>query len=618
MNPTEFAQKIKTKYPQYQGMDDLELTKKIIQKYPTYASQVKLDENKPFRFDIPETREEKINRFKTEDAKLKTESDKANSVGGFLKNAAVALRETIAPSESGLGRTLAAIGNTGTTEMNVESLNKLEGAQVALLKEIRAKEAKGEDVSTLKKTFNTQADQVDEIKKNIQQDTESLNKTNLQVAGEIGGTALDLLTLGTYGKAAQGMKSFALGKSTPSIVAGAREAAGLFTKTGAKKVATGAGVGYAYDVTRGLSGARGEDRMGEKALIPGAGTVAGAVAPALMGANQSIKNLRAKSAETAGKQVDELVGAIAQGKKADITKVKRALSDVDMSSVKTFDDGVQVLNEKIDDVSTKLDDVLDTNKVTKTLDDLGVPMKVGEQTITHNYVDDALNQLDDFYTKTNDQTGKALLAQVKEKALKEGLTIKEVNGIARLHGQKLNAFNANGQAASGLTKQAAENTRKGLKGTARQLFGNDVFKAADEEVSALIRTRDLFAKMSEKVNELRQKVQPRGLGERVGRMVGKTVNAIGLGGPKGLVESFLSRGTGLKTLNALDLEKNLSKNLSLLEKALEKGLPEETVVQRLQAIIDANTGGLNAVNEFGKGKTIFKSKGFDQAQKIIK
>ena len=43
MNYNEFAQKIKTKYPQYADMDDLELTQKMIAKYPEYKEQVVFD-----------------------------------------------------------------------------------------------------------------------------------------------------------------------------------------------------------------------------------------------------------------------------------------------------------------------------------------------------------------------------------------------------------------------------------------------------------------------------------------------------------------------------------------------------------------------------------------------
>lgn len=40
MTPQEFAQKIKAKYPQYQNVDDIELTNKILAKYPIYRSQI--------------------------------------------------------------------------------------------------------------------------------------------------------------------------------------------------------------------------------------------------------------------------------------------------------------------------------------------------------------------------------------------------------------------------------------------------------------------------------------------------------------------------------------------------------------------------------------------------
>ena len=45
----EFAEKIKSKYPEYQDMDNLELSTKIIEKYPEYADQVDLKKNREIR-----------------------------------------------------------------------------------------------------------------------------------------------------------------------------------------------------------------------------------------------------------------------------------------------------------------------------------------------------------------------------------------------------------------------------------------------------------------------------------------------------------------------------------------------------------------------------------------
>ena len=44
MNYKQFSQNIKTKYPQYQDIDDLELANKIIAKYPQYEEQVEFDD----------------------------------------------------------------------------------------------------------------------------------------------------------------------------------------------------------------------------------------------------------------------------------------------------------------------------------------------------------------------------------------------------------------------------------------------------------------------------------------------------------------------------------------------------------------------------------------------
>ena len=43
MNYTQFAQRIKNKYPQYQDIDDLELANKVISKYPQYQQVVEFD-----------------------------------------------------------------------------------------------------------------------------------------------------------------------------------------------------------------------------------------------------------------------------------------------------------------------------------------------------------------------------------------------------------------------------------------------------------------------------------------------------------------------------------------------------------------------------------------------
>ncbi|MFA6309801.1 MAG: hypothetical protein WC677_08760 [Clostridia bacterium] len=261
-------------------------------------------------------------------------------------------------------------------------------------------------------------------------------------------------------------------------------------------------------------------------------------------------------------KINKLAGTIIQGKTKDITTAKKALSDIDISGVKTYTDLTKATNRKIESLAGGLDEILAKNKTTKKLSDLGLSMKTGSETLTHNYVDDAIKQLDDLYIKTNDIGKRAVLKQLKNKAQTNGLTIQEINNLAKLHGQDLNAFNANGEAASGLAKQAAENTRKGLKSTARGLFKNPVYEATDEQMTNLIRLRDLSKKMEEKVNTLRQTTIPRGFIEKTSGNIADTLDRMTGRSVSGSVRKVLiPRGGGLKTMNALDVEEALQKNL---------------------------------------------------------
>lgn len=276
------------------------------------------------------------------------------------------------------------------------------------------------------------------------------------------------------------------------------------------------------------------------------------------------------------KALDNLAGTIVQGKTTDIEAAKNALSTIDTEGVESYTDLKHVLDERINNIDSKLDETLATNpKLIK-----------GGPGASHDYVQDAIGQLKDHYTATNDIPKLEQIKQLEAKANSEGLTIKEVNDLAKIHGRDLNAFNANGQAASGLSKQAAENTRTGLKATARRAFDNPAYKAADVENFKLIKTRDLVAKLEENVNALQQKIKTRTWGEKLGNLAANVVNIVGFNSPKAFIEYFLGRGTGLKTLNALDLQEALQANLTRLQKALKPGIPESDVIKNLQEIVD--------------------------------
>ena len=291
------------------------------------------------------------------------------------------------------------------------------------------------------------------------------------------------------------------------------------------------------------------------------------------------------AAETAN--AEKIVGQIIQGTPDDIVSAKKALSSIDVKDIKTYEDLSSTLENRIKTVSEALDNTLEQTPTYNNLlkiGDMDKAIKVGNQTVRNNYVDEALTQLRDFYTKTNNIERKTVIEQMIQKGNTEGLSVKELNDIAKLHGQDLNAFNASGELASGLSKQAAENTRKGVKSTAREIFGGDAYAQADGELTNLLNTKKLIDDVATKVNTLKQRVDERGLGEKVGRLVFQVADKFTGGGLKGFVQSFIPRGQGLKVMNALDLESALQKNLKAIDKALNQKT-EKGMIESLNAIL---------------------------------
>lgn len=315
----------------------------------------------------------------------------------------------------------------------------------------------------------------------------------------------------------------------------------------------------------------------------GIGTVAGGALGAGLGA---VPSIQASRAITRQRKVEDTVNRVLQGDTKDIKTGIKAISQVDFDGVKTYKDALERVGEQIGTVARKLDDTFDTDKTPRLLDTLSSATDVNGQVVKKNYVKDALNQLENYYNKTNNIAESVKIQQLRQKASTQGLTVGEINDVARLHGKDLSGYNISGELASGLSKQAAENTRKGVKETARTLFGNKVAKQADEELTNLIRVRDLFQEMTEKVNDIEKKIITGKLPARVVRFVIDNADILTGGALKSMFRSLtLSRGQGQHLANALDLEKQLSKNLNFLKKALASDASEKTIIDSLEEYI---------------------------------
>lgn len=270
--------------------------------------------------------------------------------------------------------------------------------------------------------------------------------------------------------------------------------------------------------------------------------------------------------------VNTTVGKVLQGETRDIAPGKSGLSLLETKGVKTYKDLSKLAQDKIGKLSKQQDELLGKDTIPKKVQTLATEIKSGDKVIRHNYVLDSLEQLQNYYTKTNDI---AKLAKVNQYLTKldpvkgQGLLLKEVNDIARLHGMDLNAYNANGELASGLTKQAAENTRAGLKTTVRNLLPDDASKAIDRQISDIYKVRDLSKDMVEKVNTLAQRLQKPNILQKIGGFMGRIGRTTGIG-------DFASKLLGIEkvpgasTLNAVELEAKLAKNLRKINVALGK------------------------------------------------
>jgi hypothetical protein len=294
----EFGATIKQKYPQYSGFSDYEIGQKTLKKYPQYGEKVITTFDVE---DIKPTKEQNLTNAQQQADQYAKEAKKAKSVGGLLGNFGKAFVENLAPSEVGLGKSISKISNKNR-ETYTKIIEDTNNQQANLLKSIKEKEAKGGDASSLKRIYNQNVQQLREVNKSLTEESDI--PTNQKVAGQLGGTALDIVTAGTASRA-QGLKSGVLSKGTTGTVSkiatatglpelgtlANQKAGGLFTKKGALNVAKGFGVGYGSDVTMGLQGLRGEDREGGMAFMPGIGTAIGTGIPAISEAGQTIKNL---------------------------------------------------------------------------------------------------------------------------------------------------------------------------------------------------------------------------------------------------------------------------------------------------------------------------------------
>lgn len=315
----------------------------------------------------------------------------------------------------------------------------------------------------------------------------------------------------------------------------------------------------------------------------------------------------------------EAVGEILQGRTKDLSAGQRVFAVLDKKGIKTYEDLGQRVDSFVGTAARKLDETLGSEQGVKTLDQLATIGKTqGGKEVKTNYVEKALEQLNELYTKIGDNVGAGNMSEVLDKARTQGLTNLEVNQIARKYGIEFGdkAFSKLGDPLTSVNAQMYETVRKGLKTVARSGVTGEQAKNLDSLISDAIQVRSLVRKNIEKINALDQRVANRGWGEKVGRGLGIAADTM----TGGLVSSFFKKlivpsNVGLKTLNALDIEERLAKNLSIIDKASKAENPgslvsaikefNRTVIDKAKSI----RPGMN-IQDVSGGKAGYTGRGF--------
>lgn len=404
------------------------------------------------------------------------------------------------------------------------------------------------------------------------------------------------------GAAARGIGLAAKGAKAAKAVSLARKVKGA--------AKAGAAAGGTFEAGRAIG--EEDTGIGEIAKRTAFGAVTGgAVGGAIPIASRSVSSIARRRAgglaarPTTASQAQEAAGKILQAEKREAIVGTKVLGKVDTRGVKTFDDLSSVLEANVDRTKNLVDQEFAKNAVPIKAKDLAqtVTADAGGRQVKSkmNFVNAALDDLEELFTKTRSPADKLGVQAIKRKAKSVGLTPTEINQVARDYGTtfKRKAFNKKGDPLTSVNATTFENTRKGIKDTARSFLPDDAAKALDKDISEMLRVKISVDTMLKKVNALEQRVTKRNLVEKLSRGLGQVVDIATFGGPKAFISKlFFPSNVGQKTMNSLDIQKHLAKNLKII-RSLENA-SDETIVATLKKL--AKELGITRSNTVFGGK----------------
>lgn len=342
------------------------------------------------------------------------------------------------------------------------------------------------------------------------------------------------------------------------------------------------------------------DAIANKELVSGKElAIWGAIGGVIGGISWAVKVKQAGKITKAKESVDKAVWQIIQWDAKHIEKAKTALLSVDTKWVKDYKWLSQVIWSKKVAVMESLDDVLATNTNVFTPKDTTIISKVGTNWVktSTNHVWKMIDDLVEYYTRNADDYSRALVEDAKITYQKWWLSVAKINNLAKEYGIVSKAFTKTWDPLTSVTKQAFENTRRWVKAFIRSQFDNDAAKLLDQSYSQLETTQMLVDNMAKKVNSLQQKVMDKWFIEKVWEKWWEAINFITQWWLKALMSKFLPSNIWLKTMNSLEIEKHLVRNLKIIEKAealINNGASVSQIQKVLWNLAKPVVGGLSA------------------------
>jgi hypothetical protein len=288
---------------------------------------------------------------------------------------------------------------------------------------------------------------------------------------------------------------------------------------------------------------------------------------------------RKAEADDAVKRIIQPTGKTTAERASQLEASKRVLSEVDANDIPDYQSGKEVFDERIKTIAENQDAHMAQFTEKYKPDQLGTYTKVGDETVATNPVQDALDGLENAYTLSGDAVEATKIKQLRAKMESEGLTVSEINKIARDYNIefKNKAFDKMGNPKAGFNAENYESVRKGVKQVARDRMPDDISKELDAKLSDTYEVRSLFDRLAVEVDKLGAKANEPGM---LARVAGGAVELTDILSGRllgGVLRTLASKSGILQKgrVSFADLEKELQSNIKKFQKANSTNDPQK-------------------------------------------